>query len=160
MIHLLNKLHISITIIKQTPNFFLQKITVLKTKGNRQCLGVEERAYKQHRWASEILLSSTAKSKHFETMSQAPEKSWNLLTIHEMWKITYFSNACVIVQAHSLPNCLSVVLPQQFLHPLANFNYVWRKSGELNGVGSLWGLWVAGLGVKPTLVAAWGGKQG
>lgn len=114
MIHLLNKLHITITIIKQIPNFLLQKITVWKTKGNRQCLGVEERAYKQHRWASKILLSSIAKSKHFKTMSQAPEKSWNLLIIHETWKITYFSNARIIVQAHSLPNCLSVVLPHQF----------------------------------------------
>lgn len=160
MIHLLNMLHITITIIKQTPNFLLQKITVWETKGNRQRLGVEKRAYKQHRWASKILLRSIAKSKHFKTMSQEPEKSWNVLTIHEWWKITYFSNACIIVQAHSLPNCLSVVLPQQFLHPLTNFIYVWQKSRELNGADSWWDPQVAGLGVKPMLVAVHRGQQG
>lgn len=84
MIHLLNKLNRTTTIIKQTPNFFLQRIIVWKIKINRQCLGVEEQADKQHRWASKILLSSIAKSKHFKTMNQAPEKPLNLLTIHEM----------------------------------------------------------------------------
>lgn len=157
MIHLLNKLNATTTIIKQNPNFLLQKITVWKTKRNRQCLGVEERADKQHRWASEILLSSIAKSKHFKTMSQAPEKSWNLLTIHEMWEIAYCSNGCIIVPSHSLPNCLSVVLPQPFLHPMANFNYVWKKkSREMDNADSLPDLRVVGLGVRTRLVAALG----
>lgn len=115
MIHLLNKLKGTTTIIKQTPNFFLQRVIIWKIKRNRQCLGVEERADKQHRWASTILLSSIAKSKHFKTMNQAPEKSLNLLKIHEMWKIAYFSNDCIIVSSHALPNCLSVVLLQTFL---------------------------------------------
>lgn len=149
MIHLLNNFHTNITIIKQTLNLLFQKITVWKTKGNRQCLGgAEERACKQHRWASEILLSSIAKSKHFKTLSQAPKKPWNLLTIHAMWKITSFTNACIIVQAHSLPSRLSVVLPQQFWGPLANSNSVGGKSRELDLVGSLENSWVAGLGIK------------
>lgn len=76
------------------------------------------------------------------------KKSWNLLTIHEMWKITSFTNACIIVQAYSLPIHLSVVLPQQFLGPLANISCVWGKNRELNVVGSLANSWVAGLGIK------------
>lgn len=51
--------------------------------------------------------------------------------------MAYFSNDCIIVPSQSLPNCLSVVLLQTFLHLLVNFNYFGKNIRELEGVEAL-----------------------